>query len=70
MGYDAPPKGELPASLALTGKLYIEEDVAFEPPPVWCGELQGLASGDAIGFGDALNGNAPLRMSDSEIMVY
>lgn len=69
VGY-APPNGELPVSLAVTGKLYIEEDAAFEPPPVGCGELQGLAPGDAIRFGDALNGNAPLRESDSEITVY
>lgn len=57
-------------SLAQTGKLYIEEDAAFELPPVGCGELQGLTTCDAIRFGDALNGNAPLRVSDSEITVY
>ncbi|MEO1159130.1 MAG: ornithine cyclodeaminase family protein [Pseudomonadota bacterium] len=69
VGY-APPRGELPVSLAVTGKLYIEDDAALEPPPVGCGELQGLASGDAIRFGDALNGTAPLRESVSEITIY
>ncbi len=69
VGY-APPRGELPVSLARTGRLYIEEDAAFKPPPVGCGELQGVAIGDAIRFGDALSGNAPLRVSDSEITVY
>lgn len=69
VGY-APPKGELPVSFAVTGKLFIEQDAAFEPPPVGCGELQGLATGDAIRFRDALNGTAPLRESDNEITVY
>ena len=69
VGY-APPKGELPVNLAHSGKLYVEDGTAFDPPPVGCGELQGLAPHGAIRFGDALNGSAPLRETDSETTVY
>jgi len=69
VGY-APPTGELPVELAQLGKLYVEDDTAFEIPPVGCGELQGLSATDAIKFGDALMGSAPLRERDDEITVY
>lgn len=69
VGY-APPRGELPVGLARDHKLYVEDDASFEPPPVGCGELQGLDRSTAIKLGDALIGRAPLRSSREEITVY
>ena len=69
VGY-APPTGELPVELARMGKLYVEDDAAFEIPPVGCGELQGFSATDGIKLGDALIGSAPLRESDDEVTVY
>lgn len=69
VGY-APPRGELPARLAQAGRLYVEDRSAFEPPPVGCGELQGLSPASAITLGDALTGKAPLRTCCDEITVY
>jgi len=69
VGY-APPAGELPVELAQRGKLYVEDDAAFESPPVGCGELQGMSATQAIRFGDALIGAAPKRQHANEITVY
>jgi len=69
VGY-APPLGELPVELARNGKLFVEDEVSFEAPPVGCGELQGLSRADAIIFGEALDGRAPLREARDEITVY
>ena len=69
VGY-APPRGELPVELARNGKLFVEDEAAFEPPPVGCGELQGLSRSDAILIGNALGGQAPLRETPHEITVY
>ncbi len=69
VGY-APPRGELPVELLQLGKLYVEDDSAFQAPPVGCGELQGFSASDAIKFGDALVGLAPLRERDDEVTVY
>jgi ornithine cyclodeaminase/thiomorpholine-carboxylate dehydrogenase len=69
VGY-APPHGELPMSLARDHTLYVEDDASFEPPPVGCGELQGIDRSSAVKFGDALIGRVPLRNGDEEITVY
>ncbi len=69
VGY-APPNGELPVELARLEKLYVEDESAFEIPPVGCGELQGLTATGAIKLGDALVGSAPLREQDDEVTVY
>ena len=69
VGY-APPRGELPVVLARHHTLYVEDDAAFETPPVGCGELQGLDPGSAIRLGDAFIGKAKLRTKAEEITVY
>ena len=69
VGY-APPDGELPKDLFARGALYVEDDSAFETPPVGCGELQGLAPGSAIRLGDAMTGAAPGRVSREQITIY
>ena len=69
VGY-APPGGELPVELIRLGKLYVEDESAFEKPPVGCGELQAIPASDAIKLGDALTGSAPRREQDDEITVY
>jgi ornithine cyclodeaminase/thiomorpholine-carboxylate dehydrogenase len=69
VGY-APPLGELPIALARDHKLYVEDDAAFETPPVGCGELKDIHPAHAIRLGDALLGKRPLRENDREITVY
>ncbi|WP_340118463.1 ornithine cyclodeaminase family protein [Pelagibius sp. 7325] len=69
VGY-APPLGELPIALARDHKLYVEDDAAFEAPPVGCGELKDIHPAHAIRLGDALLGKRPLRENDREITVY
>lgn len=69
VGY-APPRGEMPVELIRLGKLYVEDDSAFQEPPVGCGELQGIPASTAIKLGDALVGSSPLRETDDEITVY
>jgi ornithine cyclodeaminase/thiomorpholine-carboxylate dehydrogenase len=69
VGY-APPLGELPVALARDQKLYVEDDAAFETPPVGCGELQGISPAHASRLGDALLGKRSLRENDREITVY
>jgi ornithine cyclodeaminase/thiomorpholine-carboxylate dehydrogenase len=68
VGY-APPAGELPPALA-AGSLFVEDPCAFEPPPVGCGELQGLDPAAATTLGDVLRGAAPGRRSRDEVTVY
>src|SRR5213082_2967472 len=41
VGY-APPGGELHPRVIAQGRLFVETRLAFEPPPVGCGELVGL----------------------------
>lgn len=69
VGY-APPRGELPLDLTHRHTLYVEDDAAFAPPPVGCGELQGLDPRSALRLGDAFVGKAPLRTRVDEITVY
>jgi ornithine cyclodeaminase/alanine dehydrogenase-like protein (mu-crystallin family) len=44
VGY-APPRGELPPELARRHALFVEAPEAWEPPPIGCAELAGLAPG-------------------------
>jgi alanine dehydrogenase len=67
VGY-RPPAGELPPELARSGRLFVETRAAFEPPPVGCGELQGLDDGAELG--EVLNGSRPGRTDPGEITVY
>jgi ornithine cyclodeaminase/alanine dehydrogenase-like protein (mu-crystallin family) len=65
-----PPRGELPPELARTARLFVETRAAFEPPPVGCGELQGLDAAAGAELGDVLLGHRPGRTDDGEITVY
>jgi alanine dehydrogenase len=67
VGY-RPPGGELPRELARDGRLFVETRAAFEPPPVGCGELQGLEAGAELG--EVLNGSRPGRTGRGDITVY
>ncbi|WP_137389000.1 ornithine cyclodeaminase family protein [Rhodoligotrophos defluvii] len=69
VGY-APPRGELPTDLLERATLYVETEAAFEPPPVGCAELAGLAPSAGIRLGDMLTGTAPGRVSDQQVTVY
>lgn len=69
VGY-TPPRGELPVDLARAASLFVEDRSAFEPPPVGCGELQGLDPLSATPLGDVLLGRAPGRASAAETTVY
>jgi ornithine cyclodeaminase/thiomorpholine-carboxylate dehydrogenase len=69
VGY-APPDGELPPALLARARLVVEDACAFAPPPVGCGELQGLDPATAATLGDVLSGAAPGRRDDDEVTVY
>ena len=70
VGY-APPAGELPPALARApGRLFVEDECAFEPPPVGCSELAGIDPSTATTLGAVIVGSAPGRRSRDEITVY
>ncbi len=69
VGY-APPRGELPFDLARRHALYVETADAFQPTPVGCAELAGLAPDSAITLGEMLTGRRPGRVSAEQITVY
>ena len=69
VGYH-PPDGELPKDLASKHHLFVETLEAFQPPPVGCGELAGLATSMATTLGALALGREPGRVSDREITVY
>ena len=67
----APPSGELDRAIAEEGSLYVESRAAaFQPPPVGCMELVGMAPGRAVEIGEVLLGRAPGRRNEDEITVY
>ena len=66
VGYH-PPDGELPRGLQ--GSLFVETRLAFEPPPVGCAELAGVAPDTATELGEVLLGLRPGRIG-SEITIY
>jgi alanine dehydrogenase len=67
----APPQGELDRAIAEEGQLYVESRAAaFQPPPVGCMELVGMAPDAAIEIGELLLGRAPGRADSEQLTVY
>lgn len=67
----APPRGELDRAIAEQGKLYVESRAAaFQPPPVGCMELVGMAPDAAIEMGELLLGRARGREDPDQLTVY
>ena len=69
VGYH-PPLGELPATLAGAGRLFVETLDAFAPPPVGCAELTGVDPAAAATLGSVVNDPRRGRTHDAEITVY
>jgi alanine dehydrogenase len=65
-----PPAGELPTRLASTQRLFVESPDAFQPTPVGCAELSGIAVTRGTTLGAVALGRAPGRQNDAEITVY
>src|SRR5256886_3255591 len=68
-GY-APPGGELDPRVIAQGSLFVETRLAFEPPPVGCGELVGLDPSVGTELGEVLLGRYLGRQSKDELTVY
>jgi alanine dehydrogenase len=69
VGYH-PPIGELPKDVAENARLFVETLDAFEPAPVGCAELAGMAASSGTTLGAVALDRAPGRRSESEITVY
>src|SRR5438876_5759532 len=69
VGY-SPPGGELDSRVIEQGRLFVETRLAFEPPPVGCGELAGLDPSVGTELGEVLLGRSPGRQSKDELTVY
>ena len=69
VGY-APPGGELASQVIVHGHLFVETRLAFEPPPVGCGELAGLDPSTGTELGEVLLGRKLGRLSTDELTVY
>lgn len=69
VGY-APPGGELDRGIVARGRVFVETRLAFEPPPVGCSELAGLASNTGTELGEVLLGQRVGRQSGQDITVY
>ena len=69
VGY-APPGGELDPRVIPQSRLFVETRLAFEPPPVGCGELAGLDPSVGTEIGEVLLGQRPGRQSEEELTVY
>jgi alanine dehydrogenase len=69
VGY-APPGGELDPGVIARGRLFVETRLAFEPPPVGCGELAGLDASVGTELGEVLLGRSLGRQSKDELTVY
>ena len=69
VGY-APPGGELDPRVIAQGSLFVETRLAFEPPPVGCGELVGLDPSVGTELGEVLLGQRRGRQSEVELTVY
>ena len=52
------------------GRLYVETRLAFEPPPVGCGELAGLDPNTGSELGEVLLGRSLGRQSKDELTIY
>ena len=67
----AAPHGELDRSIAEQGALYVESRAAaFQPPPVGCVELVGMAPTSATEIGELLLGLARGRETGDDLTVY
>ncbi|HEY6407079.1 MAG TPA: ornithine cyclodeaminase family protein, partial [Ktedonobacteraceae bacterium] len=69
VGY-APPGGELDPRVIAHGRLFVETLLAFEPPPVGCGELVGLDPSVGTELGEVLLDRSKGRQSYDELTVY
>jgi alanine dehydrogenase len=69
VGYN-PPGGELDPRVIEQGRLFVETRLAFEPPPVGCGELAGLDPSIGTELGEVLLGRSLGRQSRDELTVY
>src|SRR5713101_6811577 len=69
VGY-TPPGGELDPRVIARGRLFVESRLAFEPPPVGCGELAGLDASVGTELGEVLLGRSLGRQSKDELTVY
>ena len=69
VGY-APPGGELDPKVIAQGRLFVETRLAFEPPPVGCGELAGLDPSVSMELGEVLLDRSLGRQSTDELTVY
>ena len=69
VGY-APPGGELDSRVIAQGHLFVETRLAFEPPPVGCGELASLDPSMGTELGEVLLGRGRGRQSEDELTVY
>ena len=69
VGY-SPPGGELDPRVIEQGRLFVETRLAFEPPPVGCGELAGLDPSVGTELGEVLLGRYLGRQSEDELTVY
>jgi alanine dehydrogenase len=69
VGY-APPGGELDPRVIAEARLFVETRLAFEPPPVGCGELAGLDPNVGTELGEVLLGQGRGRQSTDELTVY
>ena len=69
VGY-APPGGELAPQVIAHGHLFVETRLAFEPPPVGCGELAGLDPSIGTELGEVLLAWGLGRQSTDELTVY
>lgn len=69
VGY-APPGGELDPEVVEWAELFVETRLAFEPPPVGCGELTGLDPSIGTELGEVLLGREPGRRTKDEVTVY
>src|SRR5256712_12719508 len=65
-----PPGGELDPRVIEQGRLFVETRLAFEPPPVGCGELAGLDPSVGTELGEVLLGRGLGRQSTDELTVY
>lgn len=69
VGY-SPPGGELDPKVIAQGHLFVETRLAFEPPPVGCGELAGFDPSVGTELGEVLLGRSLGRLSKDELTVY
>ncbi len=69
VGY-APPGGELHPKVIERARLFVETRLAFEPPPVGCGELAGFDPSVGTELGEVLLGRGLGRQSTDEFTVY